>query len=208
MGVAVWGWEGGWGCPSHMCTCMHMQAHTHMHIYMLNMIISSANGSPHWGNPLEFPMMSYAHASVCMCMCMGGTSSPPPTPIHHPLPPGGTPGISGGDGVGCMGVGGGWGCPSHMCTCMHMQACTRMHIYMLNMIISSANGSPHWGNPLEFPMMSYAHASVCMCMCMGAPPHHHPPRYTHPPPPGGTPRISHNSIALELIEIFQFCLKI
>ena len=36
-------------------------------------------------------------------------------------------------------------------------------------------------------------------------PHPHPPTF---PPPGGTPGISQNSIVLELIEIFQFCLKI
>ena len=58
-------------------------------------------------------------------------------------------------------------------------------------------------------MMSYTCAHVCMCMCVGgslSP----PPTHIHPPPhpPGGTPGISQNSIALELIEIFQFCLKI
>ena len=119
-------------------------------------------------------------------------------------------------GVGWMGVGGGWGAP-HTCTCTHMHACAHTHIYMLNMIISIANGHPHWGNPWEFPMMSYACAHVCMCMCVharacmhvcayacvcGAPSHHLIPT------PRGTPRISQNSIALELIEIFQFCLKI
>ena len=28
--MGVWG---GWGCPPHMCTCMHMHAHMHMHTY-------------------------------------------------------------------------------------------------------------------------------------------------------------------------------
>ena len=114
-----------------------------------------------------------------------------------------------------QGLGGGWvwvgvvgGCPLHTCTCMHMHAHTHMHIYTLNMIISIAIGSPHWRNPWEFPMMSYA-LDMCMCvhMCRGtlSP----PPIPIHPPPPpGGDPGISQNSIALELIEIFQFCLKI
>ena len=45
-------------------------------------------------------------------------------------------------------------------------------------------------------------------VCGGHPlttPNPHPPT---PHPPGGTPGFSQNSIALELIEIFQFCLKI
>ena len=70
----MYGVEGGGGCPLHRWTCMCMHAGTCMHIYMLNMIISIANGSPHWGNPWEFPMMSYTHAHVCMhvrvCACV------------------------------------------------------------------------------------------------------------------------------------------
>ena len=129
----------------------------------------------------------------------------------------------GGWGAGWMGVvGGGWGmgvvggCPPHTCTCTCMHPCTHTYIYMLNMIISIANGSPHWGNPWEFHMMSYAHVHACACLhvhvcaCVwGAPSHHPPPPSTQPPPPsGGTPRISQNSIALELMKIFLFCLKI
>ena len=128
-------------------------------------------------------------------------------------------------GGGCMGVGGGCGVPPHMCTCtcMHTHAC--MHIYTLNMIISIANGSPHRGNPWEFPMMSHAHTRVCVRMhvhmCGGHPPTNPhpiqfqpthpqltPPLSTHPPTSQGAPGISQNSIALELIKIFQFCLKI
>ena len=87
-----------------------------------------------------------------------------------------------------VGVGGGWlGGASHTCTRMH--ACACMHIYTLNMIISIANGSPHWGNPWEFPMMSYMcmHACACMHVCGGHPlttPHPHPPT---PHPTGGDP---------------------
>ena len=108
---------------------------------------------------------------------------------------------------------GGWGwgvvggCPPHMCTCM----CT--HAHMVNMIIS-CKWPPHWGNPWEFPIMSYVHACMHMCVYVRkvtlSPPPPHPP--TPPPPsthpPGGKPGIIQNSIALELIEIFQFCLKI
>ena len=62
------------------------------------------------------------------------------------------------------------------------------------------------------------HVRPCACMCVhvhecacvwGAPSHHPPLTSTHPPTPqGGTPGINKNSIALELIEIFQFRLKI
>ena len=100
-------------------------------------------------------------------------------------------------GWGWVYGGGGWlGSAPH--TCAH--ACARTHT--------------HWGNAWEFPMMSYVHARVhmraCACMCAGmggtlSPP---PPTSNHPPPPGGTPGNSQNSIALELIEIFQFHLKI
>ena len=70
-----------------------------------------------------------------------------------------------------------------------------------------------------FSMISMFNMHVCACMhacaCVCAwdtPPHTH----THPhpnasichPPRGWTPRISKNSITLELIKIFQFRLKI
>ena len=122
-----------------------------------------------------------------------------------------------GVGGGWMGVGGGWGmggwrwgvvggCPPHTCTQMR----THTHACMVNMVISCK-----WPPPLDlgksrgFPMMSYAHACACTCMhvracaCGWGAPSHHPP-----PPRGGTPGIIQNSIALELIEIFWFCLKI
>ena len=94
-------------------------------------------------------------------------------------------------GGGWVYGGGGWlGVPPHICTCMCMHTCTCMHIYTLNMIISIANGSPHWGNPWEFPMMSYSCAHACMCMCtyMGAPTHHPLPPSTHPPTPRWDPQ--------------------
>ena len=106
----------------------------------------------------------------------------------------------------CMGVGVGvfGGCPTHMCTCM----CTHAHAHVVNMIIS-CKWPPPLGESLGIP-----YDVMCTCMhvhvhvCGGHPltiPHPHPPT---PIPQGGTPRINQNSIALELIEIFQFRLKI
>ena len=123
---------------------------------------------------------------------------------------------------GCGGVGGwGWqavrGAPH---TCAHAHACTStcMHGKHDNFMQKAASIG-FLGNPREFPMMSYVrtcmHVHACVCICVGGTlspspppsthPHHHPPT---PRPPGGTLRISQNSMVLELIEIFQFFLKI
>ena len=110
-------------------------------------------------------------------------------------------------GVGVWGWGGGWGVPpthAHTCTCMYA------HARVVNMIISCK-----WPPPLgEYLGIRYdvirAYLRVRVCVHMGG---MHPlttPTPIHPPPhpPGGTPGIIQNSIALELIKIFQFCLKI
>ena len=110
-------------------------------------------------------------------------------------------------GGGWMGWGGGWGVPpihvhmhTHACMCTHAHAC------VINMIISCK-----WPPPLgEYLGICYDVIHTCVHVHMGivhplTTPHHHPPI---PLPPGGTPGIIQNSIALELIEIFQFCLKI
>ena len=86
------------------------------------------------------------------------------------------------------------------------------------MIISIANASAHWGNPCEFPVMSYmsVHACACVCACVWDTPiqHPYPPNPTphtpiHPHPnPTREMGTSKNSIGLKLIKIFQFCLKI
>ena len=104
-----------------------------------------------------------------------------------------------------------WGCRvvgGYPHTCAHAHAC------VVNMIIS-CKWPPPLGESLGIPydvIRTYAcmHVCACMhvhvCMCGGHPfttPHPHPPT-----PEGGTPGISQNSIALELIEIFQFRLKI
>ena len=108
--------------------------------------------------------------------------------------------------MGCGVVG---GCPLHMCTHAHACTCMHAHARVVNMIISCK-----WPPPLgEYLGIPYDVISVCMhmhvCECVrgwDAPSHHPSPPSTHPP--GGTPGIIQNSIALELIEIFQFCLKI
>ena len=134
-------------------------------------------------------------------------------------------GVGGVDGWGWGVVG---GCPPHICTCTrthahacthtHMHACTCMHAHahMLNMIIS-CKWLPPLGESLGIPYdvihacaCVHLHACACVCMCVWgtlSP----PPTPIHPPPHPprmGTPRITQNSIALELIEIFQFRLKI
>ena len=103
-------------------------------------------------------------------------------------------------GGGWMRVEGGWGCPQHMC--MHAHACTCTH----GKHDSCMQMATPIGESLGIP---YDVIHVCMCMCVGgnlSP----PPTHIHPPPhpTEGTPRISQISIALELIEIFQFHLKI
>ena len=114
-------------------------------------------------------------------------------------------------GGGWMGVG---VPPTHMH--MHVHACTHTHAHahVLNMIIS-CKWPPPMGESLGISndvicvcACVQVHVCACMCTCVGAPSHHPHPHPSTPPPPGGTPGISQNSIALELIEIFQFHLKI
>ena len=119
-----------------------------------------------------------------------------------------------GGGGGWIWVGGGWilvgvvGVPPHMCT--HMHAHTQMHTYMrvVNMIIS-CKWPPPLGESLGIPYDVICvctcvcmHACACMCTLSPSPTHIH-----QPPTPRGTPGISQNSIALKLIEIFQFHFK-
>ena len=112
--------------------------------------------------------------------------------------------------------GGGWlgGAPH---TCAHARA--RMHAHARTCMRGKHDNSMQMAAPIgfgEIPGIPYdvicacvrVRACACVCTCVMGPCHHPHP---HPPPhpPGwGTPGISQNSIALELIEIFQFCLKI
>ena len=114
-------------------------------------------------------------------------------------------------GWGCGWMGWGWleGAPTHVHMHAHTFMCTHAHASVVNMIIS-CKWPPPLGEPLGIP---YDVICACMCMCMcacmcvctlvGAPSHHIPLPSTHPPSPGGIPGIIQNSIALELIEIFQ-----
>ena len=115
-----------------------------------------------------------------------------------------------------MDGGGGWlgGAPH---TCAHAHACT--HAHARTCMRGKHDNSMQMAAPIKFgeiPGIPYDVIHVCACMharacahVWGDPvttPHPHPPT---PHSPGwGTPGISQNSIALELIEIFQFCLKI
>ena len=126
----------------------------------------------------------------------------------------GLPAAPGVGGLGWMGWGVVGGVPTHVYTHAH----TRMHArtYMRGKhdnFMQMAASVGFLGNPWEFLMMSYVHvhAHACMYMCVhmcGAPSHHPPPLSTHPPPPRGDTRNQSIFNSLELIEIFQFCLKI
>ena len=103
---------------------------------------------------------------------------------------------------------GGWGVPP---THVHLHACTHMYAQarVANMIMSCK-----WLLPLDFwgipgnSLWCHAHAHVCMCTCVGGTLSPPPPPPPCPHPPGGILGISQNSRVLELIKIFQFCLKI
>ena len=123
-----------------------------------------------------------------------------------------------GSGVGGTG-GWGWGVVggvphtcAYACACTHAHAHIRAHGKHDNFMQMAASIG-FLGNPWEYPMMSYMcacmcmHACMCVCMCVGATSHQPPSPSTHPPAPGGDLR-NQNSIVLELIKIFQFCLKI
>ena len=93
---------------------------------------------------------------------------------------------------------------------MHAHTCTRVkHDNFMQM------ATPPLGESLGIPYdvicvcaCMCMHACACVCICVEVPSHHTHPHPPTPYPPGGTPGISQNSIALELIEICQFPLKI
>ena len=115
-------------------------------------------------------------------------------------------------GAGGWGMSGGIcrhvGCPyihAHTCACTH----TCIYVYR------NCKWPLTWRHPC-LSCLTYmwvcAYMHVCACVCMVHPSTHtHTHPQTNPPtcqPPRGTPRISQNSITLELIKIIQFCLKI
>ena len=111
----------------------------------------------------------------------------------------------------------GWflqGVPTHMHTHTHAHMCTHAHIHVKHDNFN-CKWQPPLGESLGIPYDVIRMctcvcmcACMCVCMCVGAPSHHPHPIHPPPTPQGGTPGISQNSIGLELIEIFQFCLKI
>ena len=115
-----------------------------------------------------------------------------------------------GVGVGVWGWGLFWGAPhtcAHACACMHTgtRTCGKHDNFM--QMAAPIGEIP--GNSLWCHMHVCVRACIRMCMCVRGTLSPPPPTSTHPPTPrGGTPRINQNSIALELIEIFQFRLKI
>ena len=100
-----------------------------------------------------------------------------------------------------LGVGGGWGVPPHMCTCMCMHTRTCMHGKHGNLM--------QMATPIGFgEILVIPYDVMCVCVCMWVGCTLSPPTTPTPTPRGETPGIIQNSIALELIEIFRFCLKI
>ena len=103
-------------------------------------------------------------------------------------------------GWGCLGA---WGCPH---TCSH--ACTHMyaHVYMYR----NCKWLPTWRHPCLSCLHVYnMHAHACMHAWDNSNTSIPTATPIHPPatPQEGTPRISQNSITLELIKIIRFHLK-
>ena len=107
------------------------------------------------------------------------------------------------DSVG-VGVGMWRGTP---CTHMHMHVHTHMYVK------HDKHGCLHVGGHLQFLYM-YTCVCACTCICMHVgTPHMSTDASRHPPPTCPLPRAAgspkhQNSVSLELIKIFWFCLKI
>ena len=125
---------------------------------------------------------------------------------------------TGGSG-GCLGAFRGMRVSPHACACMHMHAhactCTHMHAHTcIKLQMATDMEASMFSMFIMFNMHVHACMCACTCMCvcvcMGhpTPPYQPPPLSTHLHPRGWIPRISKNSITLELIKIFQFRLKI
>ena len=87
----LWEWGGGCmgvgvvrGCPPHMCTCMHVHAHTCARVKHDNFMQMAApiGGIP--GNSLWCHMCVCVHVYACACAHVWGTLSSPPPPSTHP----------------------------------------------------------------------------------------------------------------------------
>ena len=124
---------------------------------------------------------------------------------------------SGGVADGRMGWWWVWVCRgvSHAHMHAHAHACMHAHMHMhVKHDKHDKHGCLHVGSHLQFLYMrlracACMHMHVCVC---GDTPHPQVP-LRHPPPTCPLPRAAgsqkhQNSISLELIEIFRFCLKI
>ena len=105
-------------------------------------------------------------------------------------------------------------CPIHTHMHTHAHIHTHTHTCMLNMINMINMDASMLAAICNFYTCIYMHvyACTCMCMCMVIP-SMPPDAPRHPPPTCPFLRATgswkhQNSISLELIEIFQFCLKI
>ena len=99
--------------------------------------------------------------------------------------------------------------PAYTHTHTHAHTCTYMLKYT-----DIANGYQHVYHDVVLMVPTWSPSSLCSpchpyIILTSSPSSPHCPYTpeTHPPTPWGTPGISKNSIRLELIEIFQFCLK-
>ena len=102
-----------------------------------------------------------------------------------------------------------------LCTCVC--ACTCMHACKWWCDNGISQGIPYGSSHLHeiimfIPICTCAvYMCACMCTCVEYPPNTLTDFHSHPPiphPQGRTPEISQNSIKIEWIKIFQFCLKI
>ena len=130
-------------------------------------------------------------------------------PGVHPLGGGGWV-DGGGGGYGCVGV-----YPMYTHIHMHAHACMHVCTCMLNMINMDASmlvAICNFYTCIHVCVCVRACTCTCMCMCVEIPlcpqmPLDNPPPTCPLPKAAGSPK-HQNSISLELIKIFQFCLKI
>ena len=111
-------------------------------------------------------------------------------------------------------VGGGWGWgmfPTHVNMYVHAHTCTHAHAHTC--MCGKHDNFMQMTTPIGgIPGIPYDVIHMCMCMHMHV--HMYGGTLSPPPPnppiphPQGDPQNQSKFIALELIEIFQFCLKI
>ena len=111
----------------------------------------------------------------------------------------------GGWQIGGLGWGWVWVCGGMSHAHTHAHACTHMHVEHDK---HAKHRCLHVGGHLQFYTCLCMHVCVCVCACGDTPPCPRHPQPTCPLPRAAGSSKHQNSISLELIEIFQFCLKI